>query len=678
MSSSRLATQPWARDIEAASKALAAREHALLSALRESQLRAQAADAAEAAQSAMAERLRVQQLAMEDHERSARALSEIVGQLRAEHAELVRQLEQARSALDASEEALRRAEASIGAHDEAMASAQAVARARMRQQRDELVGQLEQLTTQLLAEQAATEALRAERDAEIGAKDALLASREAQLSALQTTLAREQAGHEAAVAELQGRLAEQERTGAEALRLASAAGREALGAALAAREVEHERAQNQLRAKHEAAERAAVAKLVEQHNETRAADLEASEQHLKRALADAQASHQAAMLELEGRHQRALEALRVRLTHEHDSRAAAWQRLQAEARDIAADQQQRLRERADQHAERAEALQQEVLRLQPLLHGAQALNVALSVEASAKSTAREHLARELEFHRQRLERALRQRLRSAWLAKRRRAMRHTVACVPACAPPFSAPEPARPETGAVPDPMPTPPAPFHAPRPTAMNLLLPPVEAATTPSDADALLALPGPQFVEAVYQCILGREPDVDGRLFFRKRLLEGVSKLQIAGEFAASSEAQSRAQRLPGLQECLDRSAAENRGLASRVRRALGLTQALLALEQRQRVAHADLDERHEAAMRRMAWLETQMSEQSRAGAARDAQLSALVADVQAAGSSLAQLHAELDRRQESARAGSDRSRPRSSPLEAQAIRQRDRQWT
>jgi glycosyltransferase involved in cell wall biosynthesis len=67
--------------------------------------------------------------------------------------------------------------------------------------------------------------------------------------------------------------------------------------------------------------------------------------------------------------------------------------------------------------------------------------------------------------------------------------------------------------------------------------------------DLDEIQGMHGEQFVRSAYRMLLAREPDGEGILFYRRRLLDGVPKIQILLEIAASKEARELAVNPPGL---------------------------------------------------------------------------------------------------------------------------------
>jgi hypothetical protein len=89
------------------------------------------------------------------------------------------------------------------------------------------------------------------------------------------------------------------------------------------------------------------------------------------------------------------------------------------------------------------------------------------------------------------------------------------------------------------------------------------------PKDLAALMALPGPEFVRASYRALLGREPDPAGQAFYRARLREGVGRMQIVCELAASPEAKNKGRALPGLAETLAEQASHQASLRGRIGR-------------------------------------------------------------------------------------------------------------
>jgi hypothetical protein len=89
------------------------------------------------------------------------------------------------------------------------------------------------------------------------------------------------------------------------------------------------------------------------------------------------------------------------------------------------------------------------------------------------------------------------------------------------------------------------------------------------PKDLAALMTLPGPEFVRASYRALLGREPDPAGLAFYRARLREGVGRLQIVCELAASPEAVNKGRVLPGLAETLAGQQSRQASLRGRIGR-------------------------------------------------------------------------------------------------------------
>lgn len=73
--------------------------------------------------------------------------------------------------------------------------------------------------------------------------------------------------------------------------------------------------------------------------------------------------------------------------------------------------------------------------------------------------------------------------------------------------------------------------------------------------DLQTLLRCGGDDFVHAAYLRLLGRKVDADGLHFYRLRLLDGISKLQILDEIAQSPEAVTRGVVIPGLRGALRR---------------------------------------------------------------------------------------------------------------------------
>ena len=60
---------------------------------------------------------------------------------------------------------------------------------------------------------------------------------------------------------------------------------------------------------------------------------------------------------------------------------------------------------------------------------------------------------------------------------------------------------------------------------------------------------LQGEKFVRAAYQALLGREPDHGGFEYYRRRLGQGISRIQILGEIRNSEEGRAAGVKIPGL---------------------------------------------------------------------------------------------------------------------------------
>jgi hypothetical protein len=139
----------------------------------------------------------------------------------------------------------------------------------------------------------------------------------------------------------------------------------------------------------------------------------------------------------------------------------------------------------------------------------------------------------------------------------------------------------------------------HRQPPRTLNTMThtrPPQHLIDSP-DLAALLSLPGPIFVHAVYLVMLGREPDPEGMAFFRARLLEGVSKLQILGEFGRSEEHIQRKLELPGLNAALHRERQAQLGWRRRLLRFLGVQAQHAGLERQLNRLEARVDEELQA---------------------------------------------------------------------------------
>ncbi|MFY7950504.1 MAG: DUF4214 domain-containing protein [Gemmatimonas sp.] len=117
--------------------------------------------------------------------------------------------------------------------------------------------------------------------------------------------------------------------------------------------------------------------------------------------------------------------------------------------------------------------------------------------------------------------------------------------------------------------------------------------AGAATQDLTTLLALPGPEFVRACYRTLLAREPDPAGLAFYRARLREGVDKLQIVCELAASPEAKNKGRTLPGLAEALAEQQAQQRTLRGRIGRLIASAIQQGAQQRQQNRIEARLDE-------------------------------------------------------------------------------------
>jgi hypothetical protein len=97
-------------------------------------------------------------------------------------------------------------------------------------------------------------------------------------------------------------------------------------------------------------------------------------------------------------------------------------------------------------------------------------------------------------------------------------------------------------------------SPPHAPEPD-MTLPQPMTHLPSVTPKASAVHPFALDNFVLAADREVLGREPDSAGLAFYRARLREGVSKLQVLGEMAAPVEFEERSVALTGLEAALNR---------------------------------------------------------------------------------------------------------------------------
>jgi len=201
---------------------------------------------------------------------------------------------------------------------------------------------------------------------------------------------------------------------------------------------------------------------------------------------------------------------------------------------------------------------------------------------------------------------------------------------------------------------------------------------APKPAHLEALLALPGAEFVDATYQVILGREADPEGRTFFRARLLEGIGKLQILREFAESPEARARGESFPGLAAALAREHNRMAGWRKTLLRWLGVTDHERTAELRMNQLEARADVHHDAVRGQAEALTRQLQTLEQRQAAISGRADATAERVESVCAQIARLDSEL----ESLRlrsAGQDGHRDRRqgsrSPLDALAIAERAR---
>lgn len=92
-------------------------------------------------------------------------------------------------------------------------------------------------------------------------------------------------------------------------------------------------------------------------------------------------------------------------------------------------------------------------------------------------------------------------------------------------------------------------------RATTMNTAIHSGQTEYSQSDLPAILRFAGDDFVQTAYWSLLGRKVDANGLLFYRARLLEGVSKLQILAEIASSPESVAHGAVIAGFQEAVRR---------------------------------------------------------------------------------------------------------------------------
>lgn len=221
-----------------------------------------------------------------------------------------------------------------------------------------------------------------------------------------------------------------------------------------------------------------------------------------------------------------------------------------------------------------------------------------------------------------------------------------------------------------------------------MTQYLPPVHQRTAPVHVSELLALPGPEFVECVYQATLGRAPDPAGRDFFRQRLLEGISKLQIAQEFAQSPEAIASGAKLNGLAEASLNSPLP-KGWRYRAIRMLGLLGYLDDCQRELNRQQARLDERVEQLCRDLMRVERDSNDfRSRASESQqsiaekvkiqDEALQASSGDAKALAAGLKQVQENIDLLWIAKRARKVPSGTTArTPLEALAVNQQSSEW-
>lgn len=71
----------------------------------------------------------------------------------------------------------------------------------------------------------------------------------------------------------------------------------------------------------------------------------------------------------------------------------------------------------------------------------------------------------------------------------------------------------------------------------------------------DEIIALPAPQFIEAAYKLILGRDPDPEGRAYYSGRLNRGRSRLNVLSQLARSPEARDRGEEAELIRQAIRR---------------------------------------------------------------------------------------------------------------------------
>jgi hypothetical protein len=97
---------------------------------------------------------------------------------------------------------------------------------------------------------------------------------------------------------------------------------------------------------------------------------------------------------------------------------------------------------------------------------------------------------------------------------------------------------------------------FHARSDQADNSLALPMAVpciAEPASSFQELLAYSGQQFIGCAYRTLLERDPDPDGGVYYLRRLLAGVPKIQIIAQICRSPEARAKAVKLRGLRKAL-----------------------------------------------------------------------------------------------------------------------------
>jgi hypothetical protein len=109
----------------------------------------------------------------------------------------------------------------------------------------------------------------------------------------------------------------------------------------------------------------------------------------------------------------------------------------------------------------------------------------------------------------------------------------------------------------------------------------------------DHLLSLPGPAFLDAAYRHLLGRVADPEGREFFRNRLLQGVTRIQVIREIAGSEEAKQSRRPLTWLALELAHQSRPRTGLQQVLLRLLGIAQHVDQTERELHVVRVQLDE-------------------------------------------------------------------------------------